>query len=100
MRKSTASTDELAGDVARLTAFYGALSSLDGIMASLATAGVDTTQLRARDLYCRDLDCHNLGMRQMLDVLVGVAGEYRTLSSGRQVRASRSSTRSGQYSAW
>ena len=83
MRKTTtAITDELTTDVARLTAFYGAMSSLDGILASLATAGVDTTQLRARDLYCRDLDCHNLGMRQMLDVLVGVAGEYRTLSSG------------------
>jgi SAM-dependent methyltransferase len=82
MKKTAASTDELTADVARLTAFYGALSSLDGIMASLAAAGVDTTQLRARDLYCRDLDCHNLGMRQMLDVLVGVAGEYRTLGSG------------------
>jgi ubiquinone/menaquinone biosynthesis C-methylase UbiE len=54
-------------------------------MASLAVAGIDAEHVRARDLYCRDLDCHNLGMHEMLDVLVGVAGEYRTLTSGHTV---------------
>jgi SAM-dependent methyltransferase len=72
-------------DAARLAAFYGAMSSLDGIMASLAAAGIDAEHVRARDLYCRDLDCHNLGMHEMLDVLVGVASEYRTLTSAHTV---------------
>jgi SAM-dependent methyltransferase len=68
-----------ATDAARLTAFYGAMSSLDGITAALAVAGVDLAQVRARDLYVRDLDCHNLGVHEMLEVLAGLAGDHRTL---------------------
>jgi ubiquinone/menaquinone biosynthesis C-methylase UbiE len=69
-------------DVARLAEFYGAMSSLDAILASLDQAGVARDRVRARDLYCRDLDCHNLGMHDMLEVLAGIAGEHRTLGSG------------------
>src|SRR6476646_10734460 len=69
MPAATAST-------ARLTKFYGELSSLEAIMAGLSAAGVDTDRLTARDLYTRDLDCHNLGMHAMLDLLAAVAGEY------------------------
>src|SRR4029077_3303697 len=36
----------------------------------------ETHRLTARDLYTRDLDCHNLGMHVMLDLLAAVAGEY------------------------
>jgi SAM-dependent methyltransferase len=61
----------------RLTKFYGSLSpSLDAIRAALVASGVDTAKVRARDLYGRDLDCHNLGMHDMLEVLAGVATEY------------------------
>src|SRR5262245_14670969 len=79
---SPVATPNRIDDTARLTAFYGALSSLDTIMASLAAAEVDTARLRPRDLYERDLDCHNLGMHRMLEVLSRVASEHRTLSSG------------------
>src|SRR5207244_969472 len=33
--------------------------------------------VRASDLYTRDLDCHNLGMHAMLDVLAGIVAEHR-----------------------
>jgi SAM-dependent methyltransferase len=69
-------------DTGRLTKFYGALSpSLDSIFGALAAAGVDTEHVQARDLYERDLDCHNLGMHQMLDVLASVASEYASLAA-------------------
>ena len=67
---------EAASSNARLTKFYGELSSLEAIMAGLSAAGVDADRLQARDLYTRDLDCHNLGMHAMLDLLAAVAGEY------------------------
>jgi ubiquinone/menaquinone biosynthesis C-methylase UbiE len=61
----------------RLTKFYGEMSpSLDTIMSALIAAGVDTDHLHASDLYRRDLDCHNLGMHRMLEVLKEVAAEY------------------------
>ena len=69
---------EATASTARLTKFYGELSSLDAIMAGLSAAEVDTDRLSARDLYTRDLDCHNLGMHAMLELLAAVAGEYGT----------------------
>jgi ubiquinone/menaquinone biosynthesis C-methylase UbiE len=67
---------EATASTARLAKFYGELSSLDAIMASLSAAGVDADRLTASDLYTRDLDCHNLGMHAMLNLLAAVAGEY------------------------
>jgi ubiquinone/menaquinone biosynthesis C-methylase UbiE len=62
---------------AKLTEFYGEMSpSLDAVKESLAAAGVDAEHPRARDLYERDLDCHNLGMYRMLELLGDVAVEY------------------------
>ena len=62
---------------ARLTNFYGRLSpSLEFIQWVLAQAGIDLDHVRPRDLYDRDLDCHNLGMHAMLDRIAGVAAEY------------------------
>lgn len=62
---------------ARLSAFYGELSpSLDKVKEALVFAGVDAARPRARDLYSRDIDCHNLGMYPMLEVLADVASEY------------------------
>ena len=59
-----------AADTLRLTNFYAALSPpLDAILTTLRAAGLDTDQLVAKDLYQRDLDCHNLGMHDMLGVL-------------------------------
>ncbi len=61
----------------RLTKFYGEMSpSLDTVMSALLAAGVDTDHVKASDLYRRDLDCHNLGMHRMLEILKDVAEEY------------------------
>ena len=71
-----------AADTGRLTKFYGSLSpSLDNIMGALAAIGVDTEHVRSSDLYEHDLDCHNLGMHQMLYLLASVASEYAALSA-------------------
>jgi sarcosine/dimethylglycine N-methyltransferase len=62
---------------ARLTSFYGRLSpSLEFIKWALEQAGIDLNDVQARDLYERDLDCHNLGMHAMVERLVDVASEY------------------------
>ena len=62
----------------RLTSFYGELSpDLETIRTGLAAAGVDEDHVQARDLYDRDLDCHNLGMHAMLDVLANIVAEHR-----------------------
>lgn len=66
-----------AADTRRLTKFYGAFSpSLDDIMAALRLAGVPSDGVQARDLYERDLDCHNLGMHRMLELLAHVVTDY------------------------
>ena len=66
-----------AASTAKLTKFYGVMSpSLDTVKESLAAAGVDTEHPRAGDLYRRDIDCHNLGMHRMLEVLADVVAEY------------------------
>jgi ubiquinone/menaquinone biosynthesis C-methylase UbiE len=62
---------------ARLTKFYGELSpSLESVLEILTASGVDTNQLKASDLYERDLDCHNLGMHTMLEELARVVAQY------------------------
>jgi ubiquinone/menaquinone biosynthesis C-methylase UbiE len=61
----------------KLTRFYGELSpSLETVKEALAFAGIDTDHPQARDLYSRDIDCHNLGMHRMLQLVADVAGEY------------------------
>jgi ubiquinone/menaquinone biosynthesis C-methylase UbiE len=66
-----------AADTLRLTDFYGALSpSVDSILSTLRAAGVDTDSVTAKDLYQRDLDCHNLGMHAMLGVLAEVVAQH------------------------
>jgi SAM-dependent methyltransferase len=68
--ESTAST-------LKLTKFYGEMSpSVETVKESLAVAGIDPEHPRASDLYRRDIDCHNLGMYRMLEVLGAVAAEY------------------------
>jgi ubiquinone/menaquinone biosynthesis C-methylase UbiE len=68
---------EAATSAAKLTKFYGEMSpSLDTVKQALAAAGVDPDHPRASDLYQRDIDCHNLGMHRMLEVLADVASEY------------------------
>ena len=63
----------------RLTRFYGELSpDLETIRAALAAAGIAEASVQASDLYTRDLDCHNLGMHAMLDVLAGIVAEHAT----------------------
>jgi SAM-dependent methyltransferase len=65
-----------AADILRLTDFYGALSpSFDSILSTLRGAGLDTDHVTAKDLYQRDLDCHNLGMHAMLEVLAESAAQ-------------------------
>jgi ubiquinone/menaquinone biosynthesis C-methylase UbiE len=56
--------------------------SLDSILSSLSAADVDIDHLPASDLYQRDLDCHNLGMHRMLELLVDVAANYGTPNPG------------------
>jgi ubiquinone/menaquinone biosynthesis C-methylase UbiE len=66
-----------AADILRLTDFYGALSpSFDSILSTLRAAGLDTDHVTAKDLYQRDLDCHNLGMHAMLELLAESAAQY------------------------
>lgn len=68
---------EPAASTAKLTKFYGEMSpSVETVKESLAAAGVDPGHARARDLYERDIDCHNLGMYRMLERLAEVVGEY------------------------
>jgi hypothetical protein len=78
---------ESAASTRRLTKFYGEMSpTLDTVMSALSAADVDLDHLQANDLYRRDLDCHNLGMHRMLEVLKDVAAEY-----GNQLPTTRSS---------
>ena len=64
-------------DALRLTDFYGALSpSFDSILSTLRGAGLDTDRVTAKDLYQRDLDCHNLGMHAMLGVVADWAAQH------------------------
>jgi SAM-dependent methyltransferase len=66
-----------SGDTDRLTEFYRAFSSsADELLTFLRTAGVDVDHVEARDLYTRDLDCHNLGMYRMLEVIADIAADY------------------------
>jgi ubiquinone/menaquinone biosynthesis C-methylase UbiE len=66
-----------ATDAVRLTDFYGDLSpSLDAVLGAVRAAGVDPGHVLARDLYERDLDCHNLGMHDMLEVLAETATQH------------------------
>jgi ubiquinone/menaquinone biosynthesis C-methylase UbiE len=68
-----------AADTARLTDFYGGLSpSIDAILTTLQAAGLDAAHVTARDLYQRDLDCHNLGMHEMLEVLAETVLQHST----------------------
>ncbi len=68
---------ESAASTRRLTRFYGEMSpSLDTVLSALAAAEVGLGHVQASDLYRRDLDCHNLGMHRMLEVLKAVAAEY------------------------
>ena len=66
-----------AAMTARLASFYGRLSpSLEFIQWALVQAGIDLGDVHPRDLYERDLDCHNLGMHAMLERIADVAAEY------------------------
>jgi ubiquinone/menaquinone biosynthesis C-methylase UbiE len=59
--------------------------SLDTVRTSLEVAGVDPDHPRASDLYERDIDCHNLGMYRMLEVLADVAAQYGAPTAGNEV---------------
>jgi ubiquinone/menaquinone biosynthesis C-methylase UbiE len=74
-----------AASTTRLSRFYGQLSSLDGILAAAAAAGLDPERMQARDLYVRSLDCHNLGMFKVLQLVADVAAEYGTPRSDEKV---------------
>jgi SAM-dependent methyltransferase len=68
---------ELTASTAKLTRFYSEMSpSLETVKESLTVAGVDPEHARASDLYERDIDCHNLGMYRMLQVLADIVAEY------------------------
>jgi SAM-dependent methyltransferase len=68
---------ELTASTAKLTRFYSEMSpSLETVKESLTVAGVDPEHARASDLYERDIDCHNLGMYRMLQVLADIIAEY------------------------
>jgi SAM-dependent methyltransferase len=68
---------ENTANTAKLAKFYGDLSpTVDTVKEALAIAGIDPEHARARDLYERDLDCHNLGMFPMVQLAADVAAEY------------------------
>jgi ubiquinone/menaquinone biosynthesis C-methylase UbiE len=73
---------ESALSTARLTRFYGEMSpTVETVKEALAVAGVDPEHPRASDLYQRDIDCHNLGMFPMVQLVASVAAEYTVPSS-------------------
>jgi len=77
---------ETPASTAKLTKFYGQMSpSVDTVKESLAVAGIDPQHARARDLYERDIDCHNLGMHRMLERLAEIVAEYRAPTSNDEV---------------
>jgi ubiquinone/menaquinone biosynthesis C-methylase UbiE len=53
-------------DTADLGAFYGMMTSTERVLARLERDGVDVANLRASDLWDRDLDCQNLGAHRVL----------------------------------
>jgi SAM-dependent methyltransferase len=62
---------------AKLTKFYGEMSpTVETVKEALAAAGIDPEHPRASDLYQRDIDCHNLGMFPMVQLVASVAAEY------------------------
>ncbi len=70
---------EAAATTAKLTKFYGEMSpSVETVKAALVAAGVDAEHPAARDLYRRDLDCHNLGMFRMVETIAEVAAAHGT----------------------
>ncbi|MEA3215020.1 MAG: sarcosine/dimethylglycine N-methyltransferase [Acidimicrobiia bacterium] len=71
--------------VSQLAGFYGESSSLDRILQALAREGVEQAQMTARDLYSRDLDCHNLGAYPMLQTLAGVVSQLGAPGPGDRV---------------
>lgn len=60
----------------RLSEFYGQMSSLDGIVAAASASGLDPERMQARDLYVRSLDCHNLGMYRVLQLVAELGAEH------------------------
>jgi sarcosine/dimethylglycine N-methyltransferase len=70
---------ESALEIAKLTKFYGEMSpTLETVKGALAVAGIDPEDALASDLYERDIDCHNLGMFSMVQLVADVAAEYAT----------------------
>jgi len=68
---------ESALNTAKLTKFYGEMSpTLETVKEALAVAGIDPEHAHASDLYERDIDCHNLGMFPMVQLVANVAAEY------------------------
>jgi SAM-dependent methyltransferase len=68
---------ESALSTAKLTKFYGEMSpTVETVKEALAVAGIDPEHPRASDLYRRDIDCHNLGMFPMVQLVASVAAEY------------------------
>jgi len=67
---------ERASSTAKLTKFYGEMSpTIETVREALTVAGIDPNQARARDLYRRDIDCHNLGMFRMVELAADIAAE-------------------------
>jgi SAM-dependent methyltransferase len=66
-----------AADTAKLAKFYGELSpTFESVKEALALAGIDPGAAQPSDLYERDIDCHNLGMFPMVQLVADVAAEY------------------------
>jgi ubiquinone/menaquinone biosynthesis C-methylase UbiE len=77
---------EPAASTAKLSTFYGEMSpSLETVRQSLETAGIDPGHARARDLYERDIDCHNLGMHRMLELLADLVTQHGAPTSHDEV---------------
>jgi ubiquinone/menaquinone biosynthesis C-methylase UbiE len=74
---------ESTANTAKLAKFYGDLSpTVETVREALTIAGTDPDHARARDLYERDLDCHNLGMFRMVEFAADVAAEYGAPEAG------------------
>ena len=69
-------------DATRLNRFYRAMTSLDGAIAALKLAGVDTdANVAAADLYTRGIDCHNLGGYRQLEAIANAVATVEAPNS-------------------
>jgi SAM-dependent methyltransferase len=76
----TVTTTDVA--MAGLTNLYAEMTSLERVLRALSADGVDVSNLQARDLYERDLDCQNLGAHRVLELIASAVAQRLAPEAG------------------